>query len=110
MSAIALWGLSVSSSNEWRSSMPGKTDLASNRPHAGVRNPDASSLDRPAAVSHGNALCRCEPVVHKAEQFGRESRNEPRIDAAVLSCIGEHFKCKASSMAHSVADDTEATN
>jgi len=58
---------------------------------AGVSDFDPSDFDRPAATSHCRALCDRKSVAHQVEQFRREPRNEKRIGAAALSCIGKHF-------------------
>jgi hypothetical protein len=86
--------------------MPREADWAFDYRPTGVRDPNPSDLDGPAAVRHGLARRRREPVTHKVEQFGRELRKEQRIAAAALSRIGKHFQCPASSMAH-CADHTE---
>jgi hypothetical protein len=80
--------------------MPSKADWAFDCRPAGVSDPDSGNLERAAAVSHGLALWRREPVAHKVKQFGREPRQEQRIGAAVLSCVGGHFEHAASSMTH----------
>ena len=72
-----------------------KADLTFERPPALVRDLNPSDLERSASGYPDFALCRCEPVTHQIEQFGREPRKEHWVSAAVLSTIGEHFECRA---------------